>query len=128
MTDFDRVTIAYNALEAALDLKAEEPTVLDVSAVSSFADTFILLTGRSHRHVCSIADAVEDRLRAHGERALGIEGYDEGRWILMDFADLIVHIFIPDVRVHYDLERLWSDAPSVDLGVPTPATPASSSS
>ena len=117
MTEPDRLAMAREAAEAAFDLKAEELVALDVSEVSSFADTFILLTGRSDRQVRSISDAIEQRLRAQGERPLGIEGYNDGRWVLMDFADLIIHIFIPDIREHYDLERLWSDAPRLDLGV-----------
>jgi len=126
LTEPDRLAMAREAAEAAFDLKAEELVVLDVSEVSSFADTFILLTGRSDRQVRSICDAIEQRLRAQGERALGIEGYNDGRWVLMDFADLIVHIFIPDIRAHYDLERLWSDAPRLDLGTALPPKPVQS--
>ncbi len=126
MTEPDRLAMAREAAEAAFDLKAEELVVLDVSEVSSFADTFILLTGGSDRQVRSISDAIEQRLRAQGERPLGIEGYTDGRWILMDFADLIIHIFIPEIRAHYDLERLWSDAPRLELGLPVHPDPVGS--
>ena len=104
-------------LEAALSVKAEKPVVLDVREVSSFADTFVLVSGRSDRQVRSIADRIERRLRGVGERPLGIEGTENGRWILMDFADLIVHVFLAEVRELYDLERLWSDAPQIDAGI-----------
>ena len=104
-------------LEAALSVKAEKPVVLDVREVSSFADTFVLVSGRSDRQVRSIADRIERRLRGVGERPLGIEGIENGRWILMDFTDLIVHVFLAEVRELYDLERLWSDAPQIDLGI-----------
>ena len=100
-------------LEAALSVKAEKPVVLDVREVSSFADTFVLVSGRSDRQVRSIADRIERRLRGVGERPLGIEGIENGRWILMDFTDLIVHVFLAEVRELYDLERLWNDCPKV---------------
>lgn len=111
----DRLEKARLIAEAAADRKAEDPVALDVREVSSFADTFFLLTGRSDRQVRAIADAVAEAVRARGEPPLGIEGYDEGRWVLMDLNDVIVHVFLPDVRELYDLERLWSDAPRIDL-------------
>lgn len=102
-------------VNSALDLKALEPVVLDVRALTSYADTLVLATGRSDRHVRSIADAVIATLSQQGERPLGIEGYDEGRWILVDLGDLILHVFQAAVRENYDLERLWSDAPRLDV-------------
>jgi ribosome-associated protein len=94
----------------ALDLVA-----LDVRELSSFADAFVLATGTSERHVRAIAEAIEEALAARGERPLGVEGASEGRWILMDLGDVIVHVFQAEVRAHYDLERLWSDAPRIAL-------------
>ena len=85
--------------------------------VSSFADTFVLVSGRSDRQVRSIADHIQRSLRNAGERPLGIEGHENGRWILMDFDDLVVHVFLAEVRELYNLERLWSDAPPIDLGI-----------
>ena len=117
MAELERLDKAREVLLRALETKAENPVILDVREVSSFADTFVVLTGRSDRQVCAIADAVEAGLRGAGERALGIEGYREGRWVLLDFTDLIVHVFQREVRDHYDLERLWSDAPRIDLGI-----------
>jgi ribosome-associated protein len=89
---------------------------LDVRQVTSFADTFVLATGRSDRQVRAIADAVLEAFP--DERALGVEGQQEGRWVLIDLGDIVVHVFQPDVRAHYDLDRLWSDAPLLEL---TPA-------
>ncbi len=103
--------------EAALALKAEDIVLLDVRSVASFADTFLLATGTSDRHVRAVADSVREAMAAHGEAAFGIEGYDEGRWVLLDLSDVIVHVFLAEVREHYDLERLWSDAPILDPGV-----------
>ena len=96
--------------EAARELLAEDIVALDVRKAVSFADTFIVATGRSDRHVRSIGDAIAEALAKKGEKPLGIEGYEEGRWLLMDLGDVIVHVFQPDVRRHYDLERLWSEA------------------
>ena len=83
--------------------------------LTSFADTFVLATGRSDRQVRAIADAIVEALEARGEKPLGVEGHQDARWILIDLGDLVVHVFQPDVREHYDLDRLWSDAPPLDL-------------
>jgi len=107
---------AQSVVEAARSLKAEDPVVLDVRALGSYADTLVVTTGRSDRHARSITDAVMAELAHQGEKPLGIEGYDEGRWILVDFGDLILHVFLSEVRDHYDLERLWSDAPRMEIG------------
>ena len=103
------------ALEAAEGKAAENPLALDVRDVVSFADTFLILTGRSDRQVRAIADAVQEALAAHGEVPIGVEGEAEGRWALVDFGDLIVHVFQPEFRESYALERLWSDASVIGL-------------
>jgi ribosome-associated protein len=117
MSELGSLEKARIAAEAALGKMGQEVVALDVSGVVSFADVFVIVSGRSNRQVRSIADAVEEAAAKHGERPLGIEGYDEGRWVLIDWADVIVHVFREDAREQYDLERLWSDAPSVDLGL-----------
>ena len=101
--------------EAARERLAEDVVALDVREAVSFADTFVVATGRSDRHVQSIGDGIAEALAQTGEKPLGIEGYQEGRWLLMDFSDVIVHVFQPDVRRHYDLERLWSEASPLDV-------------
>lgn len=106
------------AARAAYDRLADEVVGLDVREVVSFADAFVICTGRSDRQVRAIADAVEAAMKEHGERTLGVEGYDDGRWILMDLSDVVVHVFQQEVRQHYDLERLWSDAQPLDLALP----------
>ena len=115
MTGSDPLAKAVRIAKAAVDLGAENLVALDVRELTSFADVFILATGGSNRHVRSIADAVEEVVEELGERPLGIEGYDEGRWLLLDLGDVIVHVFQSEVREHYDLERLWSEAPRLDL-------------
>ena len=113
----DRVERARSIAEAALDKKAEDLVALDVRAVASFADTFIVATGSSDRHVRTIAEAVVERARELGEKPLGVEGVEDGRWVLIDLGDVIVHVFQREVREHYDLERLWSDAPRIPVAV-----------
>ena len=107
---------AQCVVEAARGLKAEHSVALNVRALVSYADTLVVTTGRSDRHARSITDAVMATLSRQGEKPLGIEGYDEGRWILTDFGDLVLHVFLSEVRDHYDLERLWSDAPRMEIG------------
>jgi ribosome-associated protein len=94
-------------VEAALDKKAQDLVVIDVSEVCSFTDDFIICTGTSSRHNQTIADGIEEQLRQRGIRSLHIEGRTEGEWILMDFFDFVIHIFTARTREFYDLERLW---------------------
>ena len=116
MGNSELLTRASAIVDAALDRKAEDIVVLDLQKLSAFADTFIIATGSSDRNVRSIADAIAEAMAKRGEKPLGVEGYDEGRWVLLDLDDIIVHVFQHEVRSHYDLERLWSDAPEIDLG------------
>ncbi len=121
-----RIEKARAAAEAALARRAENLSLLDVREVASFADTFLIVSGRSDRQVRAIADAIRDALAALGERPLGIEGYEEGRWVLIDFGDLVAHVFVPELREYYDLDRLWGDAPDLaaelELAEPPPDT------
>ena len=115
MSALDRLAKAALIVEAAHERKADDVIGLDVRQISSFADTFIIATGTSDRHVRSVADSIEAALKAHGDPPMGIEGSEEGRWVLIDCGDTIVHIFQQEIRDHYDLERLWSDAPALEL-------------
>ena len=100
--------------EAARGLKAENVVALDVAALTSFADVIVIATGNSDRHVRAVADTVLETAKAIGAPKLGVEGYDEARWILIDLGDVIVHVFQRDAREFYDLDRLWGDAPGVE--------------
>ena len=115
MSALDRLAKVTLIVEAAQERKVDDIVGLDVREISSFADTFIIATGTSDRHVRSVADSIEAALKAHGEPPMGVEGYDEGRWVLIDCGDTIVHVFQQEIRDHYDLERLWSDAPALEL-------------
>ena len=116
MKQTDRMARASAIAEAAHDKKGQQLVALDVREVTSVADTFILMTGTSDRHARALADAVVEAVNRTGEKPLGVEGYDEGRGVLIDLGDVIVHVFQSEVREAYDLERLWSDAPAMELG------------
>lgn len=101
--------------DAALGRKAADLVVLDIAAISSVADYFVICSGRSDTQVQAIADAIEHRLRRAGHRPLAVEGRERGQWILLDYGDVVVHVFYAPVREFYDLERLWSRATRVPL-------------
>lgn len=100
---------------AAADNKAADLLLLDVRRLTTIADYFLIASGSSDRRVQSIAEAVLDAMRQRGRRPLGAEGLREGRWVLLDFGDFVVHVFYEDVRAAFDLEGLWFDAERVDL-------------
>ena len=116
--------LAQRALEAALDKKALEPVLLDVDELCSYTEYILVLSGRSDRQVDAIADAVSARLKGLGRRALSVEGVRSGQWALLDFGELVVHVFHHPTRLRYDLESLWVDAPRVDLEIPAEARAA----
>ncbi len=97
--------------EAALDKKGEEYTEIEVGSRTILADTFVLVTGRSKIQTRAIADAIDESVKASGDRVVRKEGYADGNWILLDIGSVIVHIFTPEQRTFYNLERLWSEAP-----------------
>ena len=103
------------AADYALDRKAVDVTVLDLRDLSSATDFFVIATGRSDIHVRAIAEHVLDSARGDGNRPEHIEGLDEGRWVLLDYIDHVVHIFHPSVRDFYRLEALWGDARSIPI-------------
>jgi ribosome-associated protein len=100
---------------AAADRKASDIAVLDMREVSSITDYFLICSGGSVRQVQAIADAIDEQMSQSGEASLGVEGYREARWVLMDYGDVIVHVFAQDTREFYDLERLWANAPKIDV-------------
>jgi len=118
MSELSSLEKAKLAANAALDKLASEIVAIDVRNVVSFADVFVIVSGRSDRQVRSISEGVEVAVKKNGGKVYGVEGRDEGRWILIDLGDVIVHVFQQRVRQDYDLERLWSDAPPVDLDLP----------
>ena len=103
------------AVRAALDKKAQDVVVLDLRNTPAFTDFFLLCSGQNLRQVHAIADAVEEALKAAKVRPAHIEGYDRAEWVLMDYFTFIVHIFTPQTRAFYSLERLWGDAERIEL-------------
>ena len=105
------------AADAARSKKAEDVVGLDLSTLQGVADYFLICSAQSEPQVKAIAEAVEERLREAGARVWHIEGREGRRWILLDYVDIVVHVFHAKTREYYLLERLWGDAGSVDLGV-----------
>ena len=97
-------------IKAILGKKARQLVALDVVGLTSVADTFIICSGSSNRQVSAIAEHVQIYLKQHGKKPLSIEGMKEGQWVLMDYGDVIIHVFYESVRTFYDLEGLWNDA------------------
>jgi ribosome-associated protein len=106
---------AFLCARALLDRKAIDLVLLEVRNFSSFTDYFLICSGNSDRQVQAIASHMEEKLGKQGFLPLGIEGKREGRWILLDYGEVVVHVFYQPVREFYDLERLWSEAPRIDL-------------
>jgi ribosome-associated protein len=103
------------AVQAVLDKKGADVVVLDLRDTPAFTDFFVLCSGNSQRQVKAIADAVEETLRAAKLRPAHVEGYDRADWVLMDYFSFIVHVFTPQTRSFYALERLWGDAERIDV-------------
>ncbi|MBL3677795.1 ribosome silencing factor [Leucobacter chromiireducens subsp. solipictus] len=103
------------AVRAADKIGATAPVALEVTEHFGLADAFLILTGSVERNVQAISDAIEDALNESGVRTIRREGRESGRWILLDFGDLMVHIFHQEERDFYQLERLWQDSPVIDV-------------
>lgn len=97
------------ALEALEALKAENIVALDVRDLASFTDYMIFASGSSTRHVGAIADSVVEAAKSTNSPAIGVEGEDVGEWVLVDLGDVVVHVMLPEVRLYYDLEKLWGE-------------------
>lgn len=107
---------------AAADSKGGEDFVaLDVSEPLPLVDAFLLVSGRSERNVAAIADEIEDKMLENGFKRLRREGRDQARWVLLDFGDLVVHVFHEEERTFYGLERLWKDCPVIPVELPARA-------
>jgi ribosome-associated protein len=105
------------ALDAALDKSARAPVILNVTDITGYTDWVLIVSGRSDRHVQAIADGIADELETTGVRPYASEGGDH-TWDLLDYDDFMVHVFYHPVRMHFDLESMWSDAPRVTLDLP----------
>lgn len=117
----DTRTAVREAVAVALDTKAEDVRVLHLAPVTDFVDWFVLASGSNDRQVQAIAERVEERLRSLGLRPLHVEGQAAGQWILLDYGDFLVHVFLDERRRFYALERLWRDAPDATAEFKPPA-------
>ena len=113
--------LALLAIEAALEKKALMPILIDVSGMASYTDFIGIVSGRSDRQVEAIADGVSQFMKARGRRVIGPEGSGNGRWTLLDYGEIVIHVFYHPVREFYDLESLWIDAPRVKMAIPPEA-------
>jgi ribosome-associated protein len=109
----DAQRMALAAAAAALDKKAMGVEIIDVAGKVDYADYLVLMTGHADRHVAAIADAVDDALGKQGWHSISIEGLPRGQWVLIDFVDIVVHVFLAETRSLYDLDGLWMDAKRV---------------
>ncbi|KQY99331.1 ribosomal silencing factor RsfS [Microbacterium sp. Root53] len=119
MASAESIDMLKIAADAASSKGGEDLVVLDVSEPLPLVDVFLLVTGRSERNVAAIADEIEDKLHEAGVRRLRREGRAESRWVLLDFGDLVVHVFHQEERAFYALERLWKDCPVLPVEVDT---------
>ena len=111
--------LARQIAETALDRKARDVVVLDMRGVVGYTDFFVIATGNTERQTHAIEDAIYQRLKSSGDGRLlpeRVEGRSEGRWILMDYLDCVVHIFTPAARDYYRLETLWGEVPALEVG------------
>ena len=107
--------LARLCVHAAVEKKAQDPIILDVRKICSFTDYFVIMSGRSTRHVQGLAEAIEGELRSKRLSTSKSEGLSEGVWVLLDYNDVVVHIFYSETRKFYDIEGLWHDAPRIPL-------------
>ena len=107
--------LAILCVKAALEKKAEDPVILDVRKHCSFTDFFVIISGRSTRHVQGLAEAIEAKLRSQRLSSARTEGLNEGTWVLLDYSDVVVHIFYAETRKFYDIEGLWHDADRISI-------------
>jgi len=103
------------AVKAVEDKKGIDVVALDIKSVATFTDYFLICSGDSMRQIQAIADEVQQKLAAGGHRPAHVEGYNNAEWILMDYLDLVIHIFSRKARAYYDLERLWRDAKVLEV-------------
>ena len=112
MTAKEMARCAYLALD---EKKAEDITVIDISGVSTVADYFIIANGTNSNQVLAMVDNVEEQLHKAGYDPKQVEGYRQGNWVLLDYIDIIVHVFDKENRLFYDLERIWRDGKCIDI-------------
>ncbi|HUR91441.1 MAG TPA: ribosome silencing factor [Gemmatimonadaceae bacterium] len=114
-TEPTAVALAQRAAALCLDMKANDVVVLDLRKVTDMTDCFVIASGTSDTHVRSVGEHVVAELKKEGFQVHHVEGLEQGRWVLLDYVDFVVHLFHPTLRSFYQLERLWSDAEAIEI-------------
>ena len=115
----DSLWKAQTATKTALDMKALSPVALELIGLVAYTDYFVICSGTSSTHVGAIVDTIEKTLRGHRVKPKAIEGRRSAHWVLLDYGDLVVHVFDREARMYYELEKLWLDAPRVEVNEDT---------
>jgi ribosome-associated protein len=115
-TEVPSIDLARKAASVCLDNKANDVLILSLEGVSDMTDFFVIASGTSDTHVRALGEHILDDLRKDGARAHHVEGLTQGRWVLLDYVDFVVHLFHPSLRSFYQIERLWADADEVPIG------------
>lgn len=113
--NFSSLDLALKVLECCSEAKAKDLSLLDVSSIFDLASFFVIVSGRSDRQVQGISNRIQNHLQEMGIEPFSKDGYEQGHWVLMDYGDVVVHIFYEPVREYYDLERLWKDGQKVAI-------------
>lgn len=121
----DTQPLAEQMARLAMQAKATEVKVLRVLELVQYTDWFVVVSGRSDRHVKAIREHIQDALREQGIKPLSVEGTEHNQWVLLDYGDAVVHVFYEPVREFYELERLWNEAPRLEVTPPEDSEPAS---
>src|SRR3989337_1494708 len=121
-TEPTAVAAAQRAAALCHDMKANDVVVLDLRKVTDMTDCFVIASGTSDTHVRSVGEHVIAELKKEGIQVHHVEGLEQGRWVLLDYVDFVVHLFHPTLRSFYQLERLWSDAEAIEIEDPNPVT------
>lgn len=120
----EAIEAARMAATAIAAKKGEDITIMDLSALLVVTDIFLLASGTSGRHVKTLVEDAEEALRALDRKPLRREGTDHGKWVLLDYGDVVIHVFDKETRAYYELERLWADAPRIEFSVSPSAVDA----
>ncbi|MGI8968298.1 MAG: ribosome silencing factor [Chloroflexota bacterium] len=112
-TEYDAASLAREIVDVAADKKANDVTLMDIGQVTTLADFFVIATGTSDRQIHAIAGGIQDRMKEQGVRLLHHEGVPADGWVLLDYGQIIVHVFAPEQRSYYDLEQRWHEAPTL---------------
>lgn len=112
-SEYDSLAIARTIVDVAVDKKASDVTLMDIGGVTTFADYFVIATGNSDRQIGAVASGIRERMKDDGLTLLQQEGEPSEGWVLLDYGQIVVHVFAEEQRQYYDLERRWSEAPTL---------------